>query len=314
MTRQSGTAESDRLDSPRIPTPRPLLTMALNHLTSQLSENSSYLLPRRQKDFDYLRRVHLGHAPFLNTATLTAAAFSSHLPAAQLSQRLHRWQLLSLSLGHIASMPASPHMLRALSLLLDELDHWDGQAGTLPPQPAYIGIDVRRPLPTTRHRDDSAPLPRLNKQPIYEYLHVGRGTAGGGLPDTSMALDYAGLVVALMALLHVLYGQMLLLLDGSTGGGSGGGSGSRGAVNEQLLRLDRRLKVAVLDRLSEDTMRVALAVLAEEQRRLLNGLMLDDSGGSSSFMGSAVQRFMLLDKQLEADRPAAAVDEQRLIA
>ena len=282
--------------------------MALNHLTSQLSVNSSYLLPRRQKDFDYLRRVHLGHAPFLNTVTLTPDAFSTHLPHAQLSQRLHRWQLLSMSLGHVASMHASPHMLRALSLLLDELDHWDNQSGTLPPQPAYIGIEVRRPLPTTRHRDDSAPLPRNNKQPVYEYLQVGRGTAGGGLPDTSMGMEYAGLVGALMALMHVLYGQMLLLLEGASAPASGGGGGSsRVGVNEQLMRIDRRLKVAVLDRLSEDTMRVALAVLAEEQRRLLNGLMLDDSVNNVN--GSTVQRFMVLDKQLEADRPVTWAEE-----
>ena len=280
--------------------------MALNHLTSQLSENSSYLLPRRQKDFDYLRRVHLGHAPFLNTVTLTADAFSTYLPHALLGQRLQRWKLVSLSLGHVASMYASPHMLRALSLLLDELDHWDNQSGTLPPQPAYIGIEVRRPLPTARHREDSAPLPRINKQPMYEYLQVGRGVVGGGLPDTCMALDYAALVVAMLALLHVLYGQMLQLLEGASSS-SGGAGGNRGAVNEQLMRIDRRLKVAVLDKLSEDTMRVALAVLAEEQRRLLNGMMVDDSVSSAN--GSAGQRFMVLDKQLEADRPVAWTDE-----
>ena len=280
--------------------------MALNHLTSQLSENSSYLLPRRQKDFDYLRRVHLGHAPFLNTVTLSPEAFHTHLPHALLSQRLQRWQLLALSLGQVASMHASPHMLRALSLLLDELEHWANQSGTLPPQPAYLGIDIRRPLPTTRHRDDNTPLPRINKQPAYEYLHVGRGAVGGGLPDTCQAMDYAGLVVALMALVHVLYSQMLVLLDGAGSGGSPS-SGSRGSVNEQLIRLDRRLKVAVLDRLSEDTMRVALAVLAEEQRRLLNGLLLDDTATLTS--GNAVPRFILLDKQLEADRPVTWADE-----
>ena len=278
--------------------------MALNHLTSQLSENSSYLLPRRQKDFDYLRRVHLGHAPFLNTTTLTPDSFTAHMSHALLLQRLQRWQLLALSLGHVASMHASPPMLRALSLLLDEFEHWEQQSGTLPAQPLYLGIEVRRPLPSTRHREDNAPLPRKNKQPAYEYLHTGRGQAGGGLPDACAVLDYAGLVVALMALLHVVYGQLLLLLEESSGGGVGG---SKLSVNEQLMRLDRRLKAVVLDQLSEDTMRVALAVLAEEQRRLLNGLMLDQTVVTPR--SQPVQRMLVLDKLLEAERPVPWAEE-----
>ena len=245
--------------------------MALNHLTQSLSELPSYVLPRRQRDFDYIKRVHLSQVHFLNVIALTPSSFTSHLPPPLLTSRTTRWYLLALSLGLIASMHPSPAMLRALTLLLDEFDHWTSADTPHPftaqhppphtPTCAPLRIVVRRPLPVRTQQDAPAALQRVGKQVVYEMLQVAAVREG-----VSEALDYVGVVVGLLSVLHVVYGHLMVV-----GGGTGGGGG----VGAEVMRVDRRVKALVVDRVSEDVMRVAMACVGEEHRRCMNGLLLN---------------------------------------
>ena len=267
--------------------------MALNCLTQSLSELPSYALPRRQKDFDYLKRVHLSQVHFLNVITLSPSSFSSHLPPSLLSSRTSRWYLLSLSLGLLASMHPSPAMLRAFTLLLDEFDHYTASdtphtpTSSLPhpfsphpsppshssPSPFPLPILARRPLPLRTQHDTLPTLQRVGKAVVYEMLQV--GAIREGVADV---MEYGGVVGGLMSVLHVVYGHMMVV---------GGGD---------VMRVDRRVKALVVDRVSEDAMRVAMACTADEQRRCMNAL----------FINPATHRHYTLDRQAQEEHAAGA--------
>ena len=279
--------------------------MALNHLTRELSETPAYLLSRRQRELEYVKRCHLSHTHFLNVIRIPSVAFYAHLPAAVLSSRLQRWWLLSISLGDIAAMHPSTAMLRAVMQLLDELEAFTEAASSSaassasgaasPPlhPSAHLPIHVRRPMTARSHAQDvaadssraSSLLHRSGNSSSkqYEYLLVG-GVGGGG---SSSSLEYARLVAAMMSLLVSLYHHMLAL---ASGGGEGGGGGKEFA--ELVLRIDRRVKALVLDRVSDDLLRVAVCCINAEQSRCLNALILDPDAATGGSM-----RHFHLDKQ-----------------
>ena len=272
--------------------------MALTVLTSALGDSLDYILPKRQRDFDYLKRVYTSRAHWLNVLKLNADDFDRTIPSETSLRRARRWMGLGLSLGLLLDMNVPIIMARAAVQLFDEFIHFNERApndtdtATSTATDAVIADQLihsyKRPIQAilnvaalNESVDNVRPNPtRLsNKSVVYELF----------MPATlqlSSNVDYVATVVSLCDTLTLLYTKLMShgLTDAS----------QLSAMTSYVSRMDKKVRNAVILPLSAELDFVALNNMNRQWRTVLNGTILQANDETQSSI-----KYYTLDSDLD---------------
>lgn len=252
--------------------------MALNVLTSVLSEQVEYVVTKRQQNWDYLKRTHQGKVHWLNVVKLSKKNILEFFPPEKLQKRVRRWFILGLSLGRLLELNDGATLVRALCQLLEEYEHhishekekserprsntahflYSGSANGSSHVQAVVAVAAAAAAAAEQHNEPIKPqLHKVGKNVVYEYLQMPFATVDG--------LDYCEVVHSLCDVLSLVYSKFL---DDSC---------TPAHIHEAILKVDRKLKQLVIAKITQDLTTIATPLLKIELKKLLNNMFIDDS-------------------------------------
>jgi hypothetical protein len=267
------------------------LPMALNSLTDKLSGTIDYVVARRQQSWNYIKRAHMGEVHWLNVLHLSKALIMKSMPPEKLTKRTRRWFMLGLSFGRLLELSEGATLVRALSQLVEEYEHfigakldvsksdatqtevdqqaqpflYTGSAYGSASAHAVVAVAAQQAQQAAASSQQETIKPTLRKVGrgiMYEYLQ----TQATVMPEH---LDYCEIVHSLCDVLSLIYSKFL---DASC---------QPASVHEAILRLDRKLKQLILTKITADlSNEVAGPAMKREISNLLNRMFIDEKGSN----------------------------------
>lgn len=263
--------------------------MALNSLTDKLSCTIDYVVARRQQSWNYIKRAHQGEVHWLNVIHLSKGLIVKSMPPDKLAKRIRRWFMLGLSFGRLLELSEGATLVRALSQLVEEYEHfigakldvsskldsgatesdqaaqpflYTGSAYGSASAHAVVAVAAQQAQQAaaagSQHETIKPTLRKVGREIMYEYLQT---------QATVMAdhLDYCEIVHSLCDVLSLIYSKFL---DASC---------QPASVHEAILRLDRKLKQLILTKITADLSNdVAGPAMKREVNNLLNRMFVDE--------------------------------------
>ncbi len=238
--------------------------MALTVLTSQISESLDYLVARRLKDFDYLKRSHEGSIHWLNSVRLSKSIILNGLPADKLHKRTRRWFVLGLSVSLLLELTSEYSIARSAAQLIEEYEHWithEKERKSI--SPVY---SLKKPFsisqPQHGVRDNHEPIkPALNKVKgavVYEILQ----TPFTGIDES---LDYNEIVYSLCDVFCLLYSKFSDSAYHSP------------VLKESFIKFDKAIRKLVVGKICNDLTIIATQVLQKDTFSLLNRMFVEEA-------------------------------------
>jgi len=229
--------------------------MALNVITAQMSETLEYVVTKRQKNFDYIKRAHQGKVHWLNVIKLSKSQILKYYTPVKLQKRVERWFILGLSVGKFLELSSGALAVRSLTLLLEEYEHYISHGKppkrACPPPVAEKQYQLSDPVKQT--------LLKMKRQVVYEYLQVPHMCMDEG------SLDYCEVVYSLCEVMEYLYKKFL---DGTC---------SPPHLHEAVLKCDKKVKTMIIGKMASDLTNIALPLMKIQLQELLSHMFIDQS-------------------------------------
>jgi hypothetical protein len=257
-------------------------------LSGAYLENLDYFIPRRQKELDYIKRVHSGSVHWLNTIKLTKQLILTLFDNNKLIKRTHRWFILGLSLGRILELTNVNAIARGLLQLIEEYEYYCNHSNltstinnTLELKNSLF-YTHRKPLPQQLNfqlkNNENEPikvcLHKINRTVVYEFLllpfQITQSTNSNQLNLATESMDYCEIVHSLCDVLNLLYSKCL---DDTT-------SLNNSHVKEAIIKFDKSIKKLFISKVCSDLTEIASQVLQKEMLGLLNHMFVDQSRSS----------------------------------
>jgi hypothetical protein len=247
--------------------------MALSNLNSAYLDSLDYVLPRRQKELDYIKRVHTGAVHWLNTIKLDKQLIMQLFQPQKLVKRTQRWLVLGLSLGRILELSNLSIIARAVLQLIDEYEYYCSHAASnsninenkmnlifphrKPPiqQRDYQKVNDNEPIKSTLHK--------INRVVAYEFLLL----PFQQLHQTAQSMDYCEIVYSLCDVLNLLYSRCLedsIAINNNN-------------IKDAIIKFDKSIKKLFIGKICADLTEIATQVMQKEMLGLLNHVFIDQS-------------------------------------
>eukprot|EP00743_Colponemidia_sp_Colp-15_P004484 GILK01004835.1.p1 GENE.GILK01004835.1~~GILK01004835.1.p1 ORF type:complete len:272 (-),score=32.19 GILK01004835.1:127-942(-) len=208
--------------------------------TSQIE----YVVLKRQKNFDYIRRVHEGRVHWLNVVLITQEDITKIHDPNVLAKRAEQWFYLGVSLAKILDLPNGAYTVRAFSQLLEEYEYHFANTALH----GFKFMMTKAQAPPTFH-DASSTDPvkpiiyRSGKTAVYEYLTT---------PNVPFRLDYFQVVFSLCDMLSLVYTKFM---DATCAVPS---------ISEAIIKIDAKVKHNLVSILSREITSLALSILKQQ--------------------------------------------------
>eukprot|EP01062_Namystynia_karyoxenos_P045883 TRINITY_DN34189_c0_g1_i1.p1 TRINITY_DN34189_c0_g1~~TRINITY_DN34189_c0_g1_i1.p1 ORF type:complete len:353 (+),score=89.74 TRINITY_DN34189_c0_g1_i1:79-1137(+) len=252
-----------------------------------------YIIGKRVKNLEYLRRVHNGGTMWMNCVWMTAEDVERHFDPAEnrvAREHLLQWFTLGLSLAPLLALPNGWQFLCAVERLVDEWEyHFASGVERMIRglrQPGGRGGDEQRAAGAAGAAAFGSGASAASVQRkvtglvTYDYLTT---------PTVPIPLSYLEVVLSLASILTFAYRKFL---DHDTTDTAGGLA--------KVIRIDKRFKHHFFGLLSRELERLSVTLLGREQRKLAD-LFASFTAPDGSRGGALVS--------LAPSQPAAAGDE-----
>jgi hypothetical protein len=246
-----------------------------------------HIVTKRQKNLAYLKRAHQGKVHWLNVVKLSPEHITQLLGPEKVQKRVTRWFALGLSAGKLLELPSGHTAVRALSQLMEEyeyhISHQKQQEKQQRKNTSYGGTGNGAAASMLSHRSYSATdaikpsIRKVNKQVVFEFFQT-------PLTCVEYCMDYCEVLLSLCDTLSLVYGKFL---DASCH--------SQRCV-DAILKVDKRVKTLVIEKISQDLSAIAPLLLKSEINDLLSHMFIDES---SSSMYNMVFMNLATDKDQE---------------
>jgi len=158
-----------------------------------------YIVNKRVKNLDYLKRVHEGHVLWLNIVKIQTSDIERFYQPQTLQKRVQQWFHLGMSIAPLLNSEHGWCFLRACSQLMEEYEYHFANA-------AVQGMKILKSIKFTSSDEEMskhAIKPSINKvsgNVAYEFLK---------LPNIPCILDYTQVVYSLCDILTLVYQKMM---------------------------------------------------------------------------------------------------------
>jgi hypothetical protein len=228
-----------------------------------------YIILKRQKNLDYVKRVHEGKVFWLNLVRISKANILNYYSPDVLQERALGWLILGLSCSKLLEMADSTCVVRALYQLLEEYEYFMSKLKKDENNRYDIYTDF---VFTTSHistsqrnfspKDPVKAKIHTNSKGIAKFEHLYIPTLPG-----QGNLDYCEVLFTLCDVLSLVYGKTI---DHNCL--------QNPIICEAILKIDKRIKSIFFTKVCNDLTLIAQPLLKEELNHLLSGSFFDSSG------------------------------------
>jgi hypothetical protein len=182
------------------------------------NEMIEYLVNKRVKNLDYLKRVHDGQVFWLNVVKISTADIERYYHPQTLQKRIQQWFFLGVSIAPLLQLENGWNFVRACSQLMEEYEYHFANV-------AVQGMKILKALKFSNadeemNRNSIKPgIHKVGGTVIYEFLRT---------PNIPCPLDYSQVVYSFADILTLVYRK---LMDDSSI-----------SLSESILKLDGRFK------------------------------------------------------------------------
>jgi len=224
-------------------------------ITAQMSETIEYVVTKRQKNFDYIKRAHQGKIHWLNVIKLSKSQILKYYTPSKLQKRVERWFMLGMSVGKFLEFSSGALVVRSLTQLLEEYEHYVSHGK--PQKRAWV------PPVAEKQYQPSEPvkpvLLKMKRHVVYEYLQTPQMCMDEG------HLDYCEVVYSLCEVMSFVYNKFL---DGTC---------SPPHIHEAILKCDKKIKTMIIGKMASDLTNIALPLMKVQLQELLSHMFIDQS-------------------------------------
>lgn len=153
-----------------------------------------FLVDKRQRDLDYLQRVHQDEIHWMNVVGLTREELRMHYASERMAERAERWFFLGLSLAPLLKLD---EVVRGVAQLLEEYEYYFSNAAV---QGMKRLLAWTNSSSSKKESGIQASMHRVQGTVVYEFLRI---------PNLPFQVDVFQVVSSLCGILSSLYKRFL---------------------------------------------------------------------------------------------------------